>query len=103
MRYAVVVQPRRHGGFVASVPALPGCRSHGTTEGEVLMNMHTAIARHLKRAKIFQVEVEDNGAATKNPWDSIIGMFENDSIFDDVEREIKRARVHPKNKARKKK
>ena len=103
MQYTVVINQRRKGDFTASVPALPGCRSRGTTEDEAVANIRTAIARQQKRMKIIRIEVEENGVKSKNPWDSIIGMFENDPIFDKVEREIKKARAYPITKTRRKK
>ncbi|MCI0694212.1 type II toxin-antitoxin system HicB family antitoxin [candidate division KSB1 bacterium] len=107
MQYTVLIQPRRNGGFTASVPTLPGCRSQGATEDEALDKIRAAIANHLKDTKIVQVEVTENGVVVpkaKNPWDSIIGMFENDPIFEEVDRRIKQDRERElrrlKNKAR---
>jgi len=90
MQYTVVVQPRRNGGFTASVPTLPGCRSQGTTEDEAVAKIGAAIAKQLKHAKIVQIEVGQNGVIPHNPWDKIIGMFKDDPIFDEVDREIQR-------------
>jgi predicted RNase H-like HicB family nuclease len=92
MQYTVVIQPHRTGGFIATVPTLPGCRSRGMTEDEVITKIRAAIAKQLKHTKIVQVEVEGNGVVPKNPWDSIIGMFENDPIFEEVDRRIKQDR-----------
>lgn len=105
MQYTVVIQPNREGGFIASVPTLPDCRSQGTTEDEVINKIRTAIAEELKHTKIVHIEVKENGVVPKNPWDSIIGMFENDSIFEEVDRRIKQDRERElkrlKSKARK--
>jgi len=104
MQYTVLIQPGRNGGFTASVPTLPGCRSQGTTEDEVIDKIRTAIAEELKHTKIVHVDVKENGAVPKNPWDSIIGMFKNDPIFEEVDRRIKQDRERElkrlKNKAR---
>ena len=57
-RYSILVEPLREdegGGFVATVPDLPGCMSDGETELEAINNVHDAIncwleaARELKR------------------------------------------------------
>ncbi len=90
MQYTVFIQPRRNGGFIASVPTLPSCRSQGATEDEAIAKIGAAIARQLKRTKIVQIEVGQNGVISHNPWDKIIGMFKDDPIFDEVDREIQR-------------
>lgn len=92
MQYTVIIQPVQSGGFAASVPALPGCRSRGATEKEVLAKIRTAISSRLQHAKIVQVEVKSNGTSKTNAWERIVGMFEDDPIFGEVEREMKRHR-----------
>lgn len=42
--YSVVLEPDSDGGYVAIVPALPGCYSQGDTEEEALANAREAIA-----------------------------------------------------------
>lgn len=43
MRYTVVLKTEPDGGFVAIVPALPGCVSQGDTREEALDNICEAI------------------------------------------------------------
>ena len=43
MRYTVVLEQEEDGGYVASVPALPGCISQGDTRTEALNNIREAI------------------------------------------------------------
>jgi predicted RNase H-like HicB family nuclease len=43
MRYTVVLELEPDGGFVASVPALPGCFSQGDSRAEALANIREAI------------------------------------------------------------
>ena len=42
MRYTVVLEREEDGGYVASVPALPGCVSQGDTREEALRNVQEA-------------------------------------------------------------
>ena len=42
MRYTVILEQEADGGFVAVVPALPGCVSQGDTREEVLANIREA-------------------------------------------------------------
>jgi hypothetical protein len=43
MEYTVFLQLRESGGFVALVPAIPGCQSLGTTEEEAIRNISVNI------------------------------------------------------------
>lgn len=47
MRYTVVLEQEQDGGYVASVPALPGCVSQGDTREEALANIREAIELYL--------------------------------------------------------
>lgn len=42
MRYTVILEQEHDGGFVATVPALPGCVSQGGTRDEVMKNIREA-------------------------------------------------------------
>lgn len=48
MLLKVIIQPGEDSGFVAHVPALPGCWSQGPTRPEVLANIREAIAAWLE-------------------------------------------------------
>jgi predicted RNase H-like HicB family nuclease len=48
MRYTVVLEQESDGGFVASVPALPGCVSQGDTRPEALDNIREAIELYVQ-------------------------------------------------------
>ena len=43
MRYTVVLEREADGGYVAVVPALPGCVTQGDTRPEALANVREAI------------------------------------------------------------
>ncbi len=47
MRYTVVLEQEADGGYVASVPALPGCFSQGDTREEALANIREAIELYI--------------------------------------------------------
>jgi len=42
MRYTVILQREPDGGYVATVPALPGCESQGDSREEVMANIREA-------------------------------------------------------------
>ena len=53
LEYTVVVEPlpaEEGGGFVATVPDLPGCMSDGVTPEEALANVRDAIATWIEAA-----------------------------------------------------
>ena len=47
MRYTVVLEQEADGGYVATVPALPGCVSQGDTHDEVMRNIREAADLYL--------------------------------------------------------
>jgi predicted RNase H-like HicB family nuclease len=42
MRYTVILEQESDGGFVATVPALPGCVSQGDSRDEAIANIREA-------------------------------------------------------------
>src|SRR5579864_1341651 len=48
MRYTVVLEQEEDGGYVASVPALPGCVSQGDNRAEALNNIREAIELYVE-------------------------------------------------------
>ena len=48
MRYTAVLEQEADGGFVVSVPALPGCVSQGDTRDEALANIREAIELYVE-------------------------------------------------------
>jgi predicted RNase H-like HicB family nuclease len=48
MRYRVVLEQEPDGGYVVSVPALPGCVSQGETREEALNNIREAIKLYVE-------------------------------------------------------
>ncbi len=48
MRYTVVLEKDPDGGFVASVPVLPGCNTQGDTRDEALANIREAVEAYIE-------------------------------------------------------
>ncbi|WP_461863928.1 type II toxin-antitoxin system HicB family antitoxin [Thermococcus sp.] len=48
MKFKIILEPQPEGGYVAYVPALPGCFSQGETRDEVLDNIKEAIELYLE-------------------------------------------------------
>lgn len=48
MRYTVLVEREEDGGYVVSVPALPGCVSQGDTRQQALANVREAMEVYIE-------------------------------------------------------
>ncbi len=48
MTYTVVIRAGNEGGYVATVPALPGCVSQGRTRPQTLRNAKEAIEAYIE-------------------------------------------------------
>ena len=48
MKYTLILQRQSDGGYVATVPALPGCVSQGDSRAEVLKNIEEVIELYLE-------------------------------------------------------
>ena len=48
MRYTVVLEREPDGGFVATVPVLPGCVSEGDSRSEVMRNIQEAVELYIE-------------------------------------------------------
>jgi predicted RNase H-like HicB family nuclease len=48
MRYTVVLEKEPDGGFVATVPVLPGCVSQGDSREEALKNIREAVELYVE-------------------------------------------------------
>ena len=48
MRYTVLLEPQADGGYVVSVPALPGCIGQGDTREEALADIREAISLYIE-------------------------------------------------------
>lgn len=48
MGYTVILEQEKDGGYVAFVPALPGCVTQGDTRDEVLRNIREAMELYIE-------------------------------------------------------
>ena len=62
MKYTVVLERESDGGFVATVPVLPGCVSQGDTREEALENIREAMDLYIEDCRLTgdPVPVEDS-------------------------------------------
>ena len=64
--YNVVLEPDSDGGYVAIVPAFPGCYSQGETVEEALANAREAIALTIE-------DMQESGEPIPDPAGELIG------------------------------
>ena len=48
MKYTVILEREPDGGFVVSVPVLPGCVSQGDTRDEAMANISEAVELYVE-------------------------------------------------------
>jgi predicted RNase H-like HicB family nuclease len=51
MRYTVVLEREADGGYVASVPAMPGCVSQGDNRDQAMANIRQAVELYVEDCK----------------------------------------------------
>ena len=64
MRFTVVLEQESDGGFVASVPALPGCVSQGDSVEDALRNAVEALALHVEGMVAEELELPSSSGLT---------------------------------------
>ena len=69
MTYTVVIRKGNESGFVATVPALPGCVSQGRTRKEALRNAREAIEAYIEA-------LMEDGLPVPTQTDSELGDIE---------------------------
>jgi len=52
MKYTVVLEREADGGYVVTVPVLPGCVSEGDTRAEALANIQEAIDLYIEDCRV---------------------------------------------------
>ena len=98
MEYQVLLFQNHEEEYMATVPGLSGCTSHGKTEEEAIANIRKTIAELFKKAKFVTIDVPEPEIPLKrNPWLETFGIFKDDPNFDEMMRKIyqKRSGEYP--------
>lgn len=72
------------------VLGLPDCKSSGKTENEALENLQQLVQKRLKNSKIVTLEIDSS--QTDNLWMKVVGMYNDNPLFDKVLAEIEAER-----------
>jgi hypothetical protein len=85
MDIPVFIEPVANDGYRASSGVAPGLSADGPTPDEALRRLEALLAsRVASGARLVSVSVPP----VDNPWLRIAGLYENDPLFDDWQREI---------------
>ncbi|MCY7273183.1 MAG: type II toxin-antitoxin system HicB family antitoxin [Phormidesmis sp. CAN_BIN44] len=87
MQYQVFVQSHPDHSFVASVVGMPNLSVEGATEAEAISKVTTALEAQLATGKFITVEVP-SVQPEADPWIQHMGLFADDSTFDDFLTEV---------------
>jgi predicted RNase H-like HicB family nuclease len=68
--YHVVLEPDRDGGYVAVVPAFPGCYSQGETVDEAIANVKEAITLTIEDMLAHGEAIPDPSAESVNEFET---------------------------------
>ena len=73
MKYTVILEREADGGYVVSVPVLPGCVSQGDTREEALANIREAIDLYVEDCRLAGDPVPLSETPTSNGC-SLLGV-----------------------------
>lgn len=76
--------------YSAVVIGLSDFKSFGYTEDEAVENLQQFLQERLKNSKIITLEIDFT--QSENPWEKVIGMHKDNSLFDEVLFEIETER-----------
>ncbi len=72
--YKVIFEPQKEGGYIVTVPSLPGCISEGDTYDEALANIKEAIALYLESLQADGLPIPDENhliVEVESPYEQI--------------------------------
>lgn len=89
LSYTVMIETQ-DGRFYAVALGLPECKSSGKTENEALENLQQLVQKRLQNSKIVTLEIDS--PQSDNPWMKVVGMYNDNPLFDEVLAEIEAER-----------
>jgi len=98
MEYKVLLNQNEEGKYLATVPALPGCVSQGTTEDEAIANIFQELTALLSKTKVVTIDVPvPETDSQSHPWLKNFGVFKGDAAFNQMMRRVyeKRSGEYP--------
>ncbi|MBW4443981.1 MAG: type II toxin-antitoxin system HicB family antitoxin [Plectolyngbya sp. WJT66-NPBG17] len=89
MQYQVFVQNQSDQHFVASIVGIPDLTVEGKTEAEAIGNAKAALGEKLAVGKLITIEISpDSPTPETDSWLKHIGIFAEDSTFEDFLSEV---------------
>ena len=92
MQYPVIVRPVSDSQYAAEPVGKPELKVEASTEKDALKQLTEVLKRWLDRAKLVQLDIPESAEAG-NPWLDSFGRSADDPHFEEVMKEIARARA----------
>jgi len=92
MHYPVIVRPISESQYAAEPVGKPELKVEAPTEEGALEQVGEVLSRWLGEAKLVQLNVPDS-SGTGNPWLDTFGRSADDPHFEEVMKEVARARA----------
>ncbi len=92
MQYPVIVRPVSESQYAAEPVGKPELKVEAPTEKDALEQLGEILGRWLGKAKLVQLHVPES-SETGNPWLDTFGRSAEDPHFEEVMKEIARARA----------
>jgi predicted RNase H-like HicB family nuclease len=86
MKYQVLVENGTNNLYTATVVGLPECRAQATTKQEAVTKVHDALMERLDQAEIVWLDVPNS--TKDHPWLHLLGIHQDNPLFEDVQAEI---------------
>ncbi len=92
MQYPVIVRPVSESQYAAEPVGKPELKVEASTEEDALEQLGKALSCWLGEGKLIQLDIPDSSEAG-NPWLDTFGRSADDPHFEEVMKEIARARA----------
>jgi hypothetical protein len=92
MQYPVIVRPVSENQYAAEPVGKPELRVEAPTEEDALERLGSALSRWLGEGRLIQLDIPSPSKAA-NPWLDTFGRSADDSHFEEVMKEVARART----------
>lgn len=91
-KWNVLVETTEDGKAIATVLELPSIHAIADTQQEAIDRTQELLSERLSQAKIVSIQLEFSENKPKNPVLESLGIFNDDSHFEDVQRNIQEYR-----------
>jgi predicted RNase H-like HicB family nuclease len=84
--YSILIETPKSGVYQATAIGMPNCRAKGATRDIALQNIKQILTDKLNHSEIVTLKIDI--PQPEHPWTQFAGMFQNDSQFEDMLKDI---------------